>query len=153
MSILVRSVLAGMAVLGTAGAAVGLVLGLRAYAPTAWAAVFEVGIPAAVVGAALGLAVGVVAVRVRRCHTPMAAFEHIQICVGRLVAQFLAQKPIHAHAQSSFDKILGPHVRDALTALGIKQIDNILVRQTDQFRHVLDCHQPPAARDGMREGS
>ena len=66
MSILVRSVLAGMAVLGTAGAAVGLVLGLRAYAPTAWAAVFEVGIPAAVVGAALGLAVGVVAVRVRR---------------------------------------------------------------------------------------
>jgi hypothetical protein len=48
----------GGAVFGVLGGIVGLVLGLRTYVPTAWAAVPEVGIPAAMVGAALGLVVG-----------------------------------------------------------------------------------------------
>ena len=51
MTILVRCVLIGMAVLGTAGAVVGLILGLRTYPPTAWAAVVEVGLPAMLLGA------------------------------------------------------------------------------------------------------
>lgn len=37
----------------------GLVLGIRAYIPTVWFAVFEVGIPGAVVGGLFGAVVGV----------------------------------------------------------------------------------------------
>jgi hypothetical protein len=48
------------------GGLVGLVLGLRAYPPTAWFAVFEVAIPAGILGAVLGALVGVVAVTVQR---------------------------------------------------------------------------------------
>jgi hypothetical protein len=47
---------------GTAGGIVGLVLGLVTYAPTAWFAVFELGLPAAVAGGAVGLFTGVTAV-------------------------------------------------------------------------------------------
>ncbi|GAA1924105.1 hypothetical protein [Nocardioides marmoribigeumensis] len=48
---------------GTVGGGVGLVLGLRAYVPTAWFAVLEVGLPAAVLGAVLGLVAGSLAAR------------------------------------------------------------------------------------------
>lgn len=48
------------------GGLVGLVLGLRAYPPTAWFAVFEVAIPAGILGAVVGALVGVVAVMVQR---------------------------------------------------------------------------------------
>ncbi len=41
--------------MGVIGAIVGLVVGLVAYAPTAWFAVFELGVPAAIVGGILGL--------------------------------------------------------------------------------------------------
>lgn len=58
-----RYAAAGAAVLGALGGLVGLILGLRAYAPTAWAATVEVGLPAAAVGAALGLFVGLVVQR------------------------------------------------------------------------------------------
>jgi uncharacterized membrane protein YjjP (DUF1212 family) len=60
------------AVCGAIGLAVGLVLGLTTYVPTAWAAAFEVGIPAAAVGAILGL--GMVGLRtvVRRLRTRSA---------------------------------------------------------------------------------
>jgi hypothetical protein len=44
----------GAATLGLLGCAVGLTLGLNAYAPTAWAATFEVAIPAAALGLLLG---------------------------------------------------------------------------------------------------
>lgn len=47
--------------LGAIGGVVGLVLGLAAYPPTAWFAVFEVGIPSGMVGAVIGLAAGSVA--------------------------------------------------------------------------------------------
>ena len=63
-----RYALVGAAVLGVAGGLLGLVIGLRAYPPTAWAAVFEVGAPAAFVGAALGLGVGALARAGRRAQ-------------------------------------------------------------------------------------
>ena len=44
----------------------GLVLGLRAYPPTAWFAVLEVGVPAGLVGALIGAAVGLLAGTARR---------------------------------------------------------------------------------------
>ena len=43
------------AICGALGMAVGLVIGLFAYVPTAWFAAFEIGIPAAYAGAVLGL--------------------------------------------------------------------------------------------------
>jgi hypothetical protein len=68
VSILVRSVLIGTALFGAAGAVIGLVLGLRAYVPTAWAAVIEVGLPAALLGALLGLIAGGIATLARRAR-------------------------------------------------------------------------------------
>ena len=53
-----RHAVIGAVALGLPGAVVGLVLGLRAYVPTAWAAALEVGVPAAVLGGVLGLGVG-----------------------------------------------------------------------------------------------
>ena len=50
--------LVGAAVTATVGAVVGLVLGLLAYPPTAWFAAVEVGVPAALVGAVVGLGAG-----------------------------------------------------------------------------------------------
>ncbi|SHG97347.1 hypothetical protein SAMN05443575_2990 [Jatrophihabitans endophyticus] len=41
-----------------AGLVVGLVVGLTAYPPTAWFAAAEIGIPALIVGALIGLVVG-----------------------------------------------------------------------------------------------
>lgn len=51
---------------GAAGAIAGLVIGLHAYAPTAWFAVFELGLPAAVVGAVAGLLVGALTLMLTR---------------------------------------------------------------------------------------
>ncbi|MCD9625219.1 hypothetical protein [Rhabdothermincola salaria] len=52
--------------LGAVGAVVGLVLGLMANPPTAWFAVFELGVPSAVLGAVLGCVVGGAVSGVRR---------------------------------------------------------------------------------------
>lgn len=49
---------------GVLGFVVGLGYGLTVHAPTAWAAAFEVGIPAAALGVAIGF--GVVGVQVAR---------------------------------------------------------------------------------------
>jgi hypothetical protein len=48
------------------GGLVGLVLGLRAYPPTAWFAVLEVGVPAGILGALLGAFVGMVTATMQR---------------------------------------------------------------------------------------
>ena len=66
----VRLAVAGAALLGSLGGIAGLVVGLRVHASTAWAATFEVGVPAAVLGAMLGLAFGSVAAVSRRWHHP-----------------------------------------------------------------------------------
>lgn len=54
----VRWAVFGAIVLGVPGGVAGLVIGLRTYAPTAWAATAELGLPAACVGAVLGAALG-----------------------------------------------------------------------------------------------
>lgn len=51
---------------GAAGAVAGLIIGLLVHAPTAPFAVFELGLPAAVVGGLAGLAAGVLVALVRR---------------------------------------------------------------------------------------
>ena len=66
MPIVGRFAVIGSVVVGFLGALVGLILGLRAYPPTAWFAVFEVGVPAGIAGAVVGAIVGVVAIGVRR---------------------------------------------------------------------------------------
>jgi hypothetical protein len=53
-------------VTGVIGCAVGLAIGLHAYAPTAWFATFELGIPTALAGGLIGLLCGTVALGVRR---------------------------------------------------------------------------------------
>lgn len=53
-----RHAVIGAIVLGVPGALVGLAIGLWTYVPTAWAAIFEVGLPAAFLGAVLGLVIG-----------------------------------------------------------------------------------------------
>ena len=45
---------------GVLGCLAGLIIGLVIYAPTAWAATFELGVPAAILGAIIGSAVGAV---------------------------------------------------------------------------------------------
>lgn len=59
----------GAGSLGFVGGVVGLILGLRAYPPTAWFAIFEIGIPATIVGAIAGLVAGTIAIGVLS-HAP-----------------------------------------------------------------------------------
>lgn len=66
MHIVPRLSLAGAACAGFVGGIVGLVIGLRVYAPTAWFAVFELAVPAAFVGAFLGMVAGLLVLSVRR---------------------------------------------------------------------------------------
>jgi hypothetical protein len=60
-----RWAVAGAATAGVIGAIAGLVIGLSVYAPTAAFAVVELGLPAAVAGGFLGLAVGVIVTAIR----------------------------------------------------------------------------------------
>ena len=63
-----KFVLGGMVLAGLLGGVVGLIVGLRVYPPTAWFAIFELGVPAAVVGALLGLASGLSVQGIRHLH-------------------------------------------------------------------------------------
>lgn len=64
--------LVGLLLFGAAGAIAGLVRGIDVHPATAWFAVFEIGVPAAAVGALLGFLVGFVAFGVAKirehCH-------------------------------------------------------------------------------------
>jgi riboflavin transporter FmnP len=80
LPVLQRSALAGAVCGGVLGGVAGLVLGLLAYPPTAWFAVFELGIPAAMAGGILGLISGSVVLAVRRllslfCTSQLAIIE------------------------------------------------------------------------------
>jgi len=61
MPLVPRFTVVGAITAGVLGGILGLVLGLRAHPPTAWFAVLEVGVPAAIVGALLGALAGLVA--------------------------------------------------------------------------------------------
>ena len=63
----------GAVAAGLVGAVVGLIVGLRVHPATAWFAVFELGIPAALVGGIVGCAAGAIAAAFRR--TDPAALE------------------------------------------------------------------------------
>jgi hypothetical protein len=64
--VLTRFLVIGAVGAGCIGAIVGLALGLIANTSTAWFAVFEVGVPSALLGAVVGLAAGLVCLAVRR---------------------------------------------------------------------------------------
>ena len=53
-------------IFGSLGAAVGLIIGLLANPATAWFAIFELGLPAAVIGGLLGLLIGLLTLLLRR---------------------------------------------------------------------------------------
>jgi riboflavin transporter FmnP len=53
--------LVGAGSAGLIGAVAGLIIGLFVYAPTAWFAAIEVGLPAVVVGAVIGALAGTIA--------------------------------------------------------------------------------------------
>lgn len=67
-----RHVVGGAILLGAMGGVAGLIVGLGVYAPTAWFAVFELGIPAGFVGGFLGLISGVVAKPVQAARSSRA---------------------------------------------------------------------------------
>jgi len=69
LSLPLRCAVVGAFCLGVLGAAVGLVVGLVVYAPTSPFAAVEVGLPAGVVGAVGGAAVGAALIGVRRLHS------------------------------------------------------------------------------------
>lgn len=54
MPIMPRFAVVGAVLCGVAGGVVGLIIGLSVYAPTAWFAVFEIGLPAGILGSTLG---------------------------------------------------------------------------------------------------
>jgi hypothetical protein len=58
----------GAVVLGIAGGIAGLIIGLFVYPPTAWFAVAEVGMPAALLGGLAGLVAGFLVQAGRRTH-------------------------------------------------------------------------------------
>ena len=68
MPLVPRFAVVGSIAAGILGGLLGLVLGLRAHPPTAWFAVLEVGVPAAMVGALLGALAAGVAAFVRRAR-------------------------------------------------------------------------------------
>jgi hypothetical protein len=61
-----RWALIGGVFAGLVGGIIGLIVGLRVYPPTAWFAVFELGVPAGMLGAIIGLVAGSIAFAVLR---------------------------------------------------------------------------------------
>jgi hypothetical protein len=73
MPLPIRWAIVGSASAGVTGAIVGLAAGLR-YPPTAWFAIFELGVPAALAGAIVGLVVGLIVAaghRIARADRPI----------------------------------------------------------------------------------
>jgi presenilin-like A22 family membrane protease len=68
-----RFAVIGSLVFGIGGGIAGLIIGLFAYPPTAWFAVAELGLPAAVLGSLAGFVVGFVVQAVRRTRRHLAS--------------------------------------------------------------------------------
>jgi hypothetical protein len=68
-----RFAVIGALVLGIVGGIAGLIGGLLAYPPTAWFAVAEVGLPAALLGGLSGFVVGFLVLAVRRTRGHLAS--------------------------------------------------------------------------------
>jgi len=66
MPLAMRWATLGAAGAGLVGGVVGLIVGLFAYPPTAWFAVFELGVPAAILGGLIGLLAGAIASLAKR---------------------------------------------------------------------------------------
>lgn len=66
LPLLPRAVVIGATSVGVVGGTIGLIVGLRTYAPTAPFAVVELGLPATIAGAVAGLAIGSMILAVRR---------------------------------------------------------------------------------------
>jgi len=58
MPFLTRCAIVGGGIAGVIGGVVGLIVGLSVHPATAWFAIIEVGVPAALLGGLLGLLVG-----------------------------------------------------------------------------------------------
>lgn len=71
-----RCAIAGAASVGVIGAIVGLVVGLLAYPPTAWFAVFELGVPAAIAGGVVGLVAALIVTAGRRIKRLIVTAGH-----------------------------------------------------------------------------
>ena len=61
-----RWAVSGAVSAGLVGGVVGLVLGVRVHPPTAWFAIFELGIPSSILGGLLGASTGAIAAAVRK---------------------------------------------------------------------------------------
>jgi len=72
MPVPTRFAVTGAAVLGIAGGIGGLISGLFAYPPTAWFAVAEVGVPAALLGGLAGFVAGFLVQAVHRTRKHLA---------------------------------------------------------------------------------
>jgi ABC-type uncharacterized transport system permease subunit len=68
LSPVTRYAVVGATACAVLGGLVGLVVGLRVNPTTAWFAVFEVGVPAGIVGAVMGALVGLLAVSVQKLN-------------------------------------------------------------------------------------
>lgn len=68
MPVIPRFAVVGSAAAFLLGALIGLVIGLFAYPPTAWFALFELGVPAGILGAVIGALVGFVTAAVQRIN-------------------------------------------------------------------------------------
>lgn len=68
MPIIPRFAVVGSAAALLLGALIGLVIGLFASPPTAWFALFELGVPAGILGAVVGALVGFVTAAVQRIN-------------------------------------------------------------------------------------
>jgi hypothetical protein len=65
LPVLARFFVVGTVCTGAAGCVAGLAIGLLVYPPTAWFGIFELGIPAAIVGGIVGLLSGSVVLAAR----------------------------------------------------------------------------------------
>ena len=66
---------------------------------------------------------------------------------GRAVAQLLEQHAVGAHAERGLQQVAGGHLREALRALRVEQVDAVGVRHL-QFRRVLDRDDALVLGDG-----